>query len=299
MNAEPQRVFNWSINRGGPVMPHGYLEMKNMTSVNIIQHWVRVSLLALIVSVSNTSIASAEDSPDSGKRKAAIAAILQAGGYIRVVVPQPTADRLERLPISEVNLRDAEVDNALLAHVGNLKEVRRLDLSYADIDDAGLKTIAHLPLRELWLQSTNITDASAATISRITTLDFLQLNSTNLSDEFLKQLTSMPKLTDLGLRGTDVTGDGMQHLQRHSKLKKLDVYHTAVNDAGVEALSRCKTLKFIGLSKTQITDRVFESLAKLPNLSDADLSANRAVSTNAVLPFERAHPKCDIEWYRK
>ena len=270
-----------------------------MNSVTMIRHWVGVSLLALTVSVSNTGIARADDSPDSGKRKAAIAAILQAGGYIRVVVPQPTADRLERLPISEVNLREAKVDNTLLVHVGNLKEVRRLDLSYANIDDAGLKTIAHLPLRELWLQSTNITDASAVTISRIKTLDFLQLNSTDLSDEFLKTLTPMPKLTDLGLRGTDVTGDGMQHLQRHSKLKKLDVYHTAVDDTGVEALTRCKSLTFVGLSKTQITDQVFQNLAKLPNLTDADLSANRLVSTDAVLAFERAYPKCDIEWYRK
>ncbi|MBW3600332.1 MAG: hypothetical protein KY475_24070 [Planctomycetes bacterium] len=50
---------------------------------------------------------------------------------------------------------------------------------------------------------------------------------------------------------------------------------------------------------TSVTDAVFEHLDKLPNLSDVDLTANRPVSTEAVLAFEKSHPKCDIEWYRK
>jgi len=273
--------------------------MKNMNSMHIIRHWIGISLLALTVPVSSPDIAHADDSDDAGKRKAAIAAILKAGGYIRVSVPRPTVDRLERLSITEVNLREAEVDNALLIHVGNLKEVRQLDLSFANIDDEGVLKIAHLPLRELWLQSTNITDASATTISGIKTLDFLQLNSTKLSDDFLKELAAMSKLEDVGLRGTLVTGDGMQHLVRHPRLKKLDVYSTAVDDAGVASLSQCKTLTFVGLSDTKITNRVFEHLAELPNLTKADLSANRDVSTEAVLAFEEVHPKCDIEWHRK
>jgi hypothetical protein len=50
---------------------------------------------------------------------------------------------------------------------------------------------------------------------------------------------------------------------------------------------------------TKITDAVFHHLDKLPNLTDADLSANRPVTTEAVLTFEKSHPKCDIEWYGK
>ncbi|WP_413432619.1 hypothetical protein [Crateriforma spongiae] len=201
--------------------------------------------------------------------------------------------------IDEVNLRDAEVDNALLIHVGNLKEVRRLDLSGAEIDDEGVLSIAHLPLRELWLQSTNITDRSAETISKIKTIDFLQLNSNQLSDEFLANLKSMPNLRDLGLRGTRVTSDGMAYLARHPKLKELDVYHTVVDDAGVESLTECKSLTFIGLSMTKITENVFPHLARMPKLTDADLTGNRPISTDSVLAFERDQPRIDIEWYRK
>ena len=186
-----------------------------------------------------------------------------------------------------------------MAHIGALKELRRLDLSNADIDDDGLRQIIHLPLRELWLQETNITNASAATVSRMKSLDFLQLNATSLSDAFLEQLASMPELEDLGLRGTRVTGVGMKYLSRHPNLKKLDVYSTDVDDAGVKHLVDCQSLTDVGLSMTKVTNHVFEHLARLPNLTDADLTANRPVTTEAVLAFEKSHPKCDIEWYRK
>jgi Leucine-rich repeat (LRR) protein len=269
-----------------------------MTS-HTFRHWGGRVLLILAVIISNTTDTHADDSDEANERKAAIAAILQAGGYIRVVVPAPTVDRLERLSIDEVNLRKAKVDIELLSHVGKLKEIRRLDLSYAEIDDESIRKIAHLPLRELWLQSTKITDASAATISEITTLDFLQLNSTQLSDEFLKQLKSMPNLRDFGLRGTQVTGDGMRDLSRHPKLMRLDIYHTEVDDAGVEALTDCKSLTFVGLSLTKITEGVFQHLFKMPNLTNADLSGNRTISTAAVLAFEEKYPQCDIEWYGK
>ena len=272
-----------------------------MNSVRNIRYSITVSLLVFALPISIARFAFADDSgaDEAKKRKAAIAAILQAGGDIKVFTIEPMSVSLDRLSIYEINLREAEVDNTLLVHVGNLKEVRQLDLSNAKIDDEGLKHLIHLPLRELWLQSTDITDASAATISEIKSLDFLQLNATKLSDVFLKQLAPMPKLEDLGLRGTLVTGEGMQHLQRHSKLRKLHLYHTDIDDAGVESLTQCKALTSIGLSSTKVTNRVFEHLAEMPNLTDVDLSANRSIRTELVRAFETAFPKCDIEWYRK
>jgi len=150
-----------------------YLKTKDMTPVCTIRHWIAVSLLALTVPIFTASVTCAEKLGDAGKRKAAIDAILQAGGDITMAVQLPTMNYLERIPISEVNLRKATVDNSLLIQVGNLKEVQRLDLSNANIDDDGLRQIAHLQLRELWLQDTKLTDASAVTLSGIKTLNFL------------------------------------------------------------------------------------------------------------------------------
>lgn len=201
--------------------------------------------------------------------------------------------------VIKVDLREAKADNGVLAHLAVLKELKRLDLSNADIDDDGLRRIVHLPLRELWLQETHITDASAATLSQIKSLDFLQLNATGVSDAFLERMASLPELEDLGLRGTHVTGVGMKHLSRHPKLKKLDVYSTEVDDSGVGDLVACQSLVRVGLSMTKITNAVFQHLDELPNLTEADLTANEPITTEAVLTFEESHPKCDIEWYGK
>jgi hypothetical protein len=236
------------------------------------------------------------------QRRSAFAAIRQAGGDIQMLRGEPS--RLEAWfgpelfgDLYYVDLREGNVDNALVAQIGELKELRGLDLSGAKIDDEGLRQIAHLPLQKLWLQETNITDASAATLSEMKTLQFLQLNATQVGDKFLERLDVLPALDNLGLRGTRVTGAGMQFLARHPSLKTLDVYHTAVDDAGVAALVNCQTLQDLGLSLTQVSTEVFEYLDKLPNLTKVDLNANRPITTADVTKFEKAHPQCDIEWY--
>ncbi|UUO06409.1 hypothetical protein M4951_24065 [Blastopirellula sp. J2-11] len=239
------------------------------------------------------------------QRKAAFAAIREAGGKF-----QWNASKYPRLeawfgqelfgnPWS-LELREGKekVDNELLQQVSLLHELVALDLSNADIDDQGIEQIAHLPLRELWLQSTHITNDSAQTLSKMKTLTFLQLNATDLSDDFLEQLEPLPELDDLGLRGTKVTGPGLQALSRHPKLKDLDLYHTDVDNAGVQLLIRCSALVNLGLSMTKITDDVFQHLAQLPNLTNADLSGNRAVSSEAVFEFKKTHPQCVIEGYK-
>jgi hypothetical protein len=264
----------------------------------------RLSLRTLLIVFTCLVCAVAWFAHYTHQRKAAFAAIRKAGGDIRMMFGKPS--RLERWfgpesfgSVYKVDLRKGKVDNALLTDIGVLTELQKLDLSNAEIDDQGLRLIEHLPLRELWLQSTNITDASAATISKISTLDFLQLNATSLSDDFLKHLNSLPELQNLGLRGTEVTGSGMAFLVRHPKLKRLDVYSTAVDDSGVAHLVGCQSLTDVGLSMTGITDAVFKHLGELPKLSAADLTANRPITTDAVLAFEKAHPQCDIEWYEQ
>jgi hypothetical protein len=266
--------------------------------------WLRISLRTFLVAFTCAAVAVGCFGRYVHQRRAAFDAIRKAGGEIQMGIGEPS--RLEEWfgsevfgSVNEVDLRAGKADNELLRHIGVLKELRRLDLSGADIDDEGLGEIAHLPLRVLWLQETKITDASAATISQIQTLDFLQLNATSLSDAFLEHLEPLPELENVGMRGTKVTADGMKYLPRHPKLKKLDVYHTQVDDAGVQHLVACQSLSDLGLSMTKVTNEVFESLNQLRNLTNADLSANRPITTEAVMAFEKKHPKCDIEWYGK
>ena len=268
--------------------------------------WLRISLRSLLVATLIIAVGFAWMTNYAKSRRAAFAAIREAGGQIQMAnVPKTViAERLESWLGPElfgdaykVDLRKSKANNDLLKQVAVLRELRALDLSYTSVGDAGLPAIAHLPLQELWLQSTTVTDRSAATLSRIRSLEFLALNATSLTDHFLEDLQSLPDLRNLGLRGSKVTGAGMQFLSRHPRLEKLDVYSTEVDDAGVEGLIGSKSITDLGLSMTKVSNQVFTHLDKLPNLSRADLSANSLVSTEMVLAFEKSHPKCDIEWY--
>jgi len=268
--------------------------------------WLRISLRSLLVATLIIAVGLAWFTNYANSRRSAFAAIRQAGGQIQMAnVPKTAlAARLESWfgpeligDAYKVDLRKTKANNDLLKQIAVLRELRALDLSYASVDDTGLLTIAHLPLQELWLQSTNITDLSAATISGFRSLEFLAINATSLTDHFLEEVQSLPVLKNLGLRGSKVTGAGMQFLSRHPKIEKLDVYSTEVDDAGVESLTSSKSITDLGLSMTKVPNQVFVHLDRLPNLSRADLSGNSLVSTEMVLAFEKSHPKCDIEWY--
>ena len=269
------------------------------------KRWFQYSLRTFLVLVTCVALAFAWFANHARQRREALAAIRQAGGEFRYYYREPGSESLLEKwfgadlfqPIMKIDLRKGKVHNELVGQIGVLKELRKLDLSNAQIDDDGLTQIAHLPLDELWLQETNITDVSAATLSTIKSLSFLALNATSLTDDFLERLETLPELENLGLRGTRVTSAGMKHLARHPKLKDLDVYRTSIDDTGVFNLLDCQSLTSLGLSSTKVTDRVFEYLANFPNLQDADLNAS-PVTTEAVLAFEKAHPKCDIEWYQ-
>jgi hypothetical protein len=275
-----------------------------VTATTAHKRWLRVSLRSLLIAFTLFAVAVAWVSHAAHRRKAALAAVRKAGADVNFMTREPSwLDRLvgpELLTnVYEIDLRDCKVDVELIAHLAAIEELRVLDLSSADVGDAELRQLAHLPLATLWLQSTRVTDDAAPILSRMERLTFLQLNATDVSDEFLERLESLPRLDNLGLRGTNVTSRGMEFLQRHPLLSEVDVYHTEVGDQGVEHLTHCLSLTSLGLSMTNVTNDVFQHLDKLPNLVDADLSANRGVTTAAVLEFEKSHPKCDIEWYAK
>jgi Leucine-rich repeat (LRR) protein len=269
------------------------------------RRWFQYSLRTFLVLVTCVALAIAWFANHARQRRAALESIRQAGGSIQMYYREPNSETLLEKwfgrelfePVMKVDLRKGIVDNELLRHIGVLKELKRLDLTDAQIDDEGLHGIAHLPLVELWLQNTKITDAPAATLSQLKSLEFLQLNANSLTDAFLEHLEVLPELDNLGLRGTLVTNAGLKHLSRYPKLKKLYLYQTSVDDSGVLSLVGCQSLVQLDLGSTKVTNRVFEHLARLPNLEDVDLNAS-PVTTEAVLAFEKAHPKCDVEWYQ-
>ena len=193
-----------------------------------------------------------------------------------------------------VDLRDTAADDELLERLGRFTEIYDLDLSSTKVTDKGVRSIAHLPLRTLWLQETKITADAGLALSKVSTLDMLAMNATDCDDTFLKNLGPLENLTDLGLRGTQVTSEGMRCIAQFPRLEDLRLYHTAVDDRGVERIAACPSIKFVGISLTSISDDCFEHLAKMPNLQEIDINAC-SVSKQAVAAFKKAAPNCKVD----
>ena len=167
------------------------------------------------------------------------------------------------------------LEDADLAPVSRMTELRELDIGQTNLTDAGLAGLGHLPkLRRLGLSSSSITDAGLAHLRELKALENLSLDFTRhvtgagfahlaalpalkrlhlyqspVTDEGLAQLAGAPALEYLNLNLTNVTDAGMVHLTRLPRLKELNLQNTAVTDEGLKALEPIKTLRatdFIG-----------------------------------------------------
>lgn len=128
------------------------------------------------------------------------------------------------LPWREANLRlrGAEVSDATVAGLKDVKSLVDLNLSTTKITDAALvhlKGMAHL--QKLNLSQTAITDAGLSNLRGLTNLTYLNLYGTALSDAGLEPLHKLPHLRKLYVWQTKVTDDGIAKLK--AALPKVEV----------------------------------------------------------------------------
>ena len=152
--------------------------------------------------------------------------------------------------IVEVSLARTAASNNDIENIVEIKELKRLDLSFTYVSDAGIELLQQLPqLEELTLDATEaITDAAAS---------YLRANK---------------HLHKLVLRGTDITDVGMPYLAALTGLKSLDLSHTMVGDVGLESLPALSGLEELNLGGTRITGINLNFLKLLPKLKKLSFS---------------------------
>jgi internalin A len=193
-----------------------------------------------------------------------------SGGWIAGAAEAPQADiarSIEALGgevvrgsdgnIVEVSLARTWASNNELERVIEIKGLKRLDLSFTYVSDAGIERLQQLQeLEELTLDATEaITDAAAS---------------------YLRENKHLRKLV---LRGTDITDVGMPYIAALTGLKSLDLSHTMVGDVGLESLPALSELEELDLGGTRITGINLNFLKLLPKLKK--LSFNGIQRRNA------------------
>jgi internalin A len=152
--------------------------------------------------------------------------------------------------IVEVSLARTWASDEDVERVTQIKTLKRLDLSFTYVTDAGVQSLQQLPeLEELTLDTVEaLTDAAAS------------------------YLRPDKRLRKLVLRGTDITDVGMPYLAALTGLKSLDISYTMVGDVGLESLPALSDLEELNLGGTRITGINLNFLKLLPKLKELSLS---------------------------
>jgi hypothetical protein len=80
---------------------------------------------------------------------------------------------------ADIRMDVSPIDDQTLACIANLPHLRRLDLSWANVGDAGMEHVCRLhKLQELVLQGTDVSDASAGILTDLRNLKRLHLYAT-------------------------------------------------------------------------------------------------------------------------
>lgn len=108
--------------------------------------------------------------------------------------------------LAKLQLNSNKFTSGALANIGNLKELRVLDIRNNSLGDECLKHLAVLStLQELSISKNAITDAAMPYLAQLTNLFYLDLTTNQISDEGAKQLSVLVKLTHLYLMSNRVT----------------------------------------------------------------------------------------------
>jgi len=206
------------------------------------------------------TIAAAKPTPEV---EGALAALLAKGlpkaapvAKVEKEKPKPLSDAEKKL-VAEVTTKMTALNASLMPLAQDTEQLRLSVINAADkFGDKELALLEPIAAHVVWvdLARSQITDAGAATLAKMTNLERLHLENTKVGDAVLDKLAGLQKLEYLNLYGTKTTDGGIAKLAGAKGLKKLFAWQTGVTKAGATALEgKLPGLKVnVGLSEAEI-----------------------------------------------
>lgn len=203
--------------------------------------------------------------------------------------------RLGRLNLSARTHRPAERPSSPvdLGPLNSLPSLMMLHLTSIPIDDAGLAKIKRMSqLRSLGVAGAGITEAGLAHIATMPKVNQLALERTSIRD--LSELSPLlPGLQGLWVADSPLDDDGLRPIAGATALSQLTLSGTAVTDEGLKHLVGLKTLSFLNLSNARVSGAGLAKLAGLPKLKTLLIRAT-SVSEASIAALRKALPGLDV-----
>lgn len=190
------------------------------------------------------------------------AAVVKLGGIVKV---DKALDELARVSVTFATATDAVVFQLVkFPEVGAI----RID-DATKLTDKGLAALKELPdLQRLQLGKCPLTDAKAAALGALRTLDTLHVGDSKLTDTGLAAMKKLVNLKSLDLLDAPITDKAVATLVQFKKLEELSLAGTKISDKGVPELAPLANLKTLKLQNTAVTRKGIDAVEKaLPKLT--------------------------------
>ncbi len=188
-----------------------------------------------------------------------------------------------------------QITDAGLRHLSNTPQLTTLAVAGCPITDELATTLSELSL----LSSLNLsfTGMTAHGLRKLATLPLrdLYLSGSPLTDQDLAVLEQWPQLSLLRFDGTSITDAGLEHVGRLRRLRSLRLDSTAITDQGLQQLKALRALTGLNLDQTQTTVAGLLSLHELANLQTLRLEGTKMEEADLATLSQR-YPQCRIHW---
>lgn len=177
-------------------------------------------------------------------------------------------------PVEILSVAESKIVDEHLHYIGDLKNLKRLDLSYTWITDKGVKTISELP---------GLHNLGLAGCTKLTTKSV---------DEVIR---FAPNIKELNISLTPVGKGGFEKLAKLDSLLRLDISLSELDDDSIEPIFKLKQLVQLKISKNKdLTDTTLEKLSLLPYLNSLSIDSCPGFSEDAIAKFKRRKPDCKL-----
>jgi Leucine-rich repeat (LRR) protein len=196
--------------------------------------------------------------------------------------------KLARLPrLQSINLSCTKITDRGLEHLAPLKNVKVLDLRYAEsVTDEGVAHLKHWKnLEHLDVRGTKVTSTLFEHIARMTNLRSLDVGHSRVNDDSFELLEGLDRLEHLSFGGNKMSGAVLPSLKLLPALRELSVsgqqrtdsglWSVAVTDFNIGQIAQLPRLEVLDLGETNVSDRGVGELARLRNLHTLDIRATR------------------------
>lgn len=105
------------------------------------------------------------------------------------------------------------ITSAGLLELKKLEKLRTLRMDRVMVGAQELKVVAELPLENLFIINSQLSDSSCSILAKSKSLEWLDVSENPISNDGVKELATLQKLKHLRIVGTKVTAKGRVHLR--------------------------------------------------------------------------------------